>query len=240
MRAMANATPIVTTVTKTATKEKASDAEPRVNILDFYEEHYEYILPIIMEKARHDKRKEVPTRLIFGENSNRTRRERGNSLDSRAGNSPVRFHHERSKTRGREKHDDRNVFNRLSHRRKSVHERLSDTYSPSITKSGPNWEGSRDPSSSRGRSPNKDHLRVRDRLYGVKESYDDTYSSHGTRNKYKDRYHDKDHSRSEKRQMEGESPSSRGSESSTSNRRHWKSKTKKRKLEEEEEDLAVP
>ncbi|GJU16509.1 hypothetical protein Tco_1144475, partial [Tanacetum coccineum] len=30
----------------------------------------------------------------------------------------------------REKCDDRNLFNRLRHRRKSVHERLSDTYSP--------------------------------------------------------------------------------------------------------------
>ncbi|GKA41614.1 hypothetical protein Tco_0734274 [Tanacetum coccineum] len=238
MSAMANATPIVTTVTKTATKEKAPDAEPRVNILDFCEEHYEDILPIIMEKARRDKRKEVQTRLIFRENSNRTRRERGNSSDSRAGNSPVRFRHERSKTRGREKHDDRNVFNRLSHRRRSMHERLSDTYSPSITKSGPSWAGSRDPSSSRGRSLNKDRLRVRDRLCGVEESYDDTYSSHGTRNKYRDRSRDKDHSRSEKRQRESESPSSRGSESSTSNKRHWKSKTKKRKLEEEKECLA--
>ncbi|GJY29626.1 hypothetical protein Tco_0405393 [Tanacetum coccineum] len=59
MSAMANATPIVTTVTKTANKEKAPDAAPRVNILDFCEEHYEDILPIIMDKARHDKRKKI-------------------------------------------------------------------------------------------------------------------------------------------------------------------------------------
>ncbi|GJZ16618.1 hypothetical protein Tco_0552741 [Tanacetum coccineum] len=54
MSAMANATPIVTTVTKTTNKEKAPDATPRVNIQDFCEEHYENILPIIMEKARRD------------------------------------------------------------------------------------------------------------------------------------------------------------------------------------------
>ncbi|GKC19336.1 hypothetical protein Tco_1021486 [Tanacetum coccineum] len=45
---MANKTPIMTTVTKTATKEKTpkeTDAAPRVNILDFCEEHYEDIFP---------------------------------------------------------------------------------------------------------------------------------------------------------------------------------------------------
>ncbi|GJY88816.1 hypothetical protein Tco_0503444 [Tanacetum coccineum] len=71
MSAMANATPIVTTVTKNANNEKAPDAASRVNILDFCEEHYEDILPIIMEKARRDKRKEVQTRLNFGENPKR-------------------------------------------------------------------------------------------------------------------------------------------------------------------------
>ncbi|GKC08603.1 hypothetical protein Tco_1000213 [Tanacetum coccineum] len=58
MSAMANATPIVTTVTKTANNEKAPDAASKVNILDFCKEHYEDILPIVMEKARRDKRKE--------------------------------------------------------------------------------------------------------------------------------------------------------------------------------------
>nr|GEV03288.1 hypothetical protein [Tanacetum cinerariifolium] len=68
---MANTTPIVTTVTKTATKEKTpsgAEAASRVNILDFSEEHYEDILPV-MDKIRRDKRKEVHTRLDFGENS---------------------------------------------------------------------------------------------------------------------------------------------------------------------------
>ncbi|GJZ13132.1 reverse transcriptase domain-containing protein [Tanacetum coccineum] len=193
MSAMANLTPIVTTVTKTANKEKASDAAPRVNILDFCEEHYEDILPIIMEKARHDKRKEVQTRLNFGENSKKTRRERESSLNSRPENSPTRLHPGKSRTRGRERRDDRNVFNRLSHRRKSVHERLSDTYSPSTKKSGPS----------------------------------------------RDRSRDKDRGRSVKRWRDSESPSSRGSESSTSNGGHWKLKTKRRKRVEED-DLAIP
>ncbi|GJX98702.1 hypothetical protein Tco_0355721 [Tanacetum coccineum] len=60
MSAMANITPIVTTVMKTATKEKMpkeTDAAPRVNILNFYEEHYEEILLVIMDKIRRDKQK---------------------------------------------------------------------------------------------------------------------------------------------------------------------------------------
>ncbi|GKE08786.1 reverse transcriptase domain-containing protein [Tanacetum coccineum] len=194
MSAMANATPIVTTVTKNANNEKAPDPASRVNILDFCEEHYEDILSIIMEKAWRDKRKEVQTILNFGENPKKTRRERENSLNSRAKNSPTRFHPGISQTRGREKCDDMNVFNRLSHRRKNVHERFSDTYSPSATKSGP------------------------------------------SRTKYRDRSRDEDRFRSVKRWRESESPLS---ESSTSNGGHWKSRTKRRNLVDED-DFAVP
>ncbi|GJT03018.1 hypothetical protein Tco_0824187 [Tanacetum coccineum] len=230
MSMMANATPIVTTVTKTTNKEKAPDAAPRVNIQDFCEEHYEDILPIIMEKARRDKRKEVQTRLNFGENSKRTRRERENSLNSRAENSPARFHPERSRTRGRERRDDRNVFSRLSHRRKSVHERLSDTYS------GPGRTDSREPSHSRGHSHRgHSHIRERsqteDRSRGTEESYGDTYSQ-GTTTKYRSTHN-------VKKWRESKSLSSRRSESSTSNEGHWKSKTKRRKLADED-DLAEP
>ncbi|GJX50587.1 reverse transcriptase domain-containing protein [Tanacetum coccineum] len=70
MNVMANTTPIVTTVTKPATKEKTlkdADAIPRVNIQDFCEEHYEDILPVIMDRMRRDKRKEVHARLDFRE-----------------------------------------------------------------------------------------------------------------------------------------------------------------------------
>nr|GEU50761.1 reverse transcriptase domain-containing protein [Tanacetum cinerariifolium] len=61
MSAMAKTTPIVTTVMKTATKEKTlkgAEAASRVNILDFCEEHYEDIL-LVMDKIRRDKRKKV-------------------------------------------------------------------------------------------------------------------------------------------------------------------------------------
>nr|GEW10117.1 reverse transcriptase domain-containing protein [Tanacetum cinerariifolium] len=61
LSAMANTTPIVTTVTKTATKEKTpngAETTSRINILDFYEEHYEDILPV-MDKIRRDKRREA-------------------------------------------------------------------------------------------------------------------------------------------------------------------------------------
>ncbi|GKB91088.1 hypothetical protein Tco_0963360 [Tanacetum coccineum] len=67
---MVNTTPIVTTVTKAATKEKTlkdADATPRVNIQDFCEEHCEDILPVIMDKIHRDKRKEVHARLDFEE-----------------------------------------------------------------------------------------------------------------------------------------------------------------------------
>ncbi|GJX54843.1 reverse transcriptase domain-containing protein [Tanacetum coccineum] len=188
MSAMANVTPIIATFKNAGVKEKTlkeTDAVPKASILDFCEKHYEDILSIIMDRARHDKRKEVQTRLDFGESPKKIRRERENSLNSRAGNSPIRFHHERSMTHGRERHDDRNVFNRLSHHKKCVHERLSGTYSPSITKSGPSRASSKDPSYSRGRSLSRDRHRIRDRLRGVEESYDDTYFSHGARTKYK-------------------------------------------------------
>ncbi|GJZ80587.1 reverse transcriptase domain-containing protein [Tanacetum coccineum] len=188
MSAMANTAPIVTIVTKAATKEKTPeemDVAPRVNILDFYEEHYEDILPVIMDKIRRDKRKE------------------------------------------------------------SAFERLSDTYSPSTTKSGPDRANSRDHSYSRGRphrrdsSPSKNHPRSRDRSRGIKELYGNTYSSYrtGARHRYYSR--DRDHSRSMKRGKESESPLSCVSESDTSDRGHWKSKSKRRKPTDEE-DLTVP
>nr|GEZ52125.1 reverse transcriptase domain-containing protein [Tanacetum cinerariifolium] len=59
MSAMANTTPLVTTVTKPTTNPRDADATPRVNIQDFCEEYYEDILPIIMDKVPRDKRKEV-------------------------------------------------------------------------------------------------------------------------------------------------------------------------------------
>ncbi|GJV97725.1 hypothetical protein Tco_1549302 [Tanacetum coccineum] len=115
MSVMANTTPIVTTVMKTTTKEKTPkemDVAPRVNVLDFYVEHYEDILPVIMDKIHHDKRKEVHTRLDFGENSKKSRRMREGSQNSSAGTLPARYRNpsERPKVRDRLRSNDENVF----------------------------------------------------------------------------------------------------------------------------------
>ncbi|GKA52268.1 reverse transcriptase domain-containing protein [Tanacetum coccineum] len=189
MSAMANTTPIVTTVTKAATKEKTpkeADATPRINILDFCEEHYEDILPAIMDKIFH-----------------------------------------------------------ASKKKQSAFERLSDTYSPSTTKSGPDMANSKDHSHSRDHphrwdsSPSRDRPRSRDRSRGIKESYGNTCFSYktGARHRYHSR--DRDRSRSMKRGRESESLLSHVSESSTSDRGSWKLKSKRRKPTDKE-DLVVP
>ncbi|GJT59506.1 hypothetical protein Tco_1003039 [Tanacetum coccineum] len=153
MSAMANTTPIVTTVTKPTTKEKTpkeADATPRVNIQDFCEEHYEDILPVIMDKIRRDKRKEVHARLDF-EESPKKRRIREGSQNSSARTLSARYRNpsERLKVRDRLRYNERHVLDRLGHRRQSAFDRLSDTYSPSTTKSGPDKPNSRDRSHSR-------------------------------------------------------------------------------------------
>nr|GEV44856.1 reverse transcriptase domain-containing protein [Tanacetum cinerariifolium] len=168
MSAMANTTPIVTTVTKPATNPRDADY-PRVNIQDFCEEYYEDILPIIMDKVRRDKRKEAHARLDFGEGS----KERRTREDS---------HHS-------------------SHRRQSAFDRLSETYSPSTTKSRPGWTNSRDHPRSRSRprrldASNEDCPEDRERFCGVGKSYDDSYSHS---------YHDRDRSHHMKMRKDNES-----------------------------------
>ncbi|GJY38111.1 hypothetical protein Tco_0424475 [Tanacetum coccineum] len=125
MSVMANNTPIITTVQSIGAKEQTPrevDGNPRTDILDFYEKHYEDILPIIMDRARQDKRKEVQARLDFGGSSKKFRRIRENSWESGPKNPPVRYRHTREKP-GAHVHvrnNDRNVFNRLTPHRKSV------------------------------------------------------------------------------------------------------------------------
>ncbi|GKB63597.1 hypothetical protein Tco_0919783 [Tanacetum coccineum] len=204
MSAMANTTPIMTTVTKPATKEKTlkeADATPRVNIQDFCKEHYEDILLVIMDKIHRDKRKEVHARLDF-EESPKKRRIREGSQNSSA---------------------------KTLSARQSTFDRLSDTYSPSITKSGPDIANSGDLSHNRSRphrwdSSNKDRPQSRDRSHGVEESYDNTRSSYETGTKHGYRSRDKNLSRYEKKQRESESPSSYVSESDTNDGGYWKSR----------------
>nr|GEY26773.1 hypothetical protein [Tanacetum cinerariifolium] len=60
------------------------DTTPRVNVHEFCEEYYDDILPIIMEKVRHDQRKDVHTRLDFGEGPRERIREDSHYSNTRA------------------------------------------------------------------------------------------------------------------------------------------------------------
>ncbi|GJX72946.1 hypothetical protein Tco_0311541 [Tanacetum coccineum] len=150
-----------------------------------------------MDKIRRDKQKEVHARLDFGE-SPKKRRIREGSQNSSVRTLSARYRNpsERLKVRDRLRYNDRHVLDRLGHRRQSAFDRLSDTYSPSTTKSGPDRANSRDRSHSRSRphrrdSSNKDRPRSRDCSRGVEESYDNTPPTYGTRpNKWN--YHSRD------------------------------------------------
>ncbi|GJV10559.1 reverse transcriptase domain-containing protein [Tanacetum coccineum] len=149
---------------------------------------------------------------------------------------------ERPKVRDRLKDNDGNVFGRLVHQ--SAFDRLSDTYLPSTTKSGPDRASSRDHSHSRSHphrrdsSLSRDRPRSKDRSRGIKESYGNTCSYRtGARHGYHSC--DKDRPRIMKRGRESESPLSRVSESGTSDGGHSKSKSKRHKPTDED-DLAEP
>ncbi|GKE53928.1 hypothetical protein Tco_1489084 [Tanacetum coccineum] len=202
-------------------------------------------MPVIMDKIRHDKRKEVHARLDFGE-SPKKRRIREGSQNSSVRTLSARYRNpsDRLKVRDRLRYNDRHVLDRLGHRRQSAFDRLSDTYSPSTTKSGPDRANSRDRSHNRSRphrrdSFNIDRPRSRDCSLGVKELYDNTRSSYETGTKHGYHSRDRDRSRYVKRGRESESPLSRVSESGTSDGGHWKSKSKRHKSMDKD-DLAVP
>nr|GEW93421.1 reverse transcriptase domain-containing protein [Tanacetum cinerariifolium] len=214
MSAMANTTPIVTTVTKPTTNPGDTDATPRVNIQDFCEEYYEEILPIIMDKVRRDKRKEVHARLDFEEGS-RERRTREDSHHSSARSRTIKP--ERLKVRDRLRYDDRHVHDRLGHRKQSAFNRLSETYSLSTTKSRPRRTDSRDHPRGKSRprrldTLNKDCPEDKERFRGIGESYDDSYSHS---------YHDRNHSRHMKRRRDNESSLSSVSKSDSRAARVW-------------------
>nr|GEW33363.1 reverse transcriptase domain-containing protein [Tanacetum cinerariifolium] len=108
---MANTTPIVTTITKTVTKEKTpneAESTSRVNILDFCEEHYEDILPV-MDKFCCDNRKEVHTSLDFREKSLRMR---GDSQNSSTKTLSTRYRNSSEKPQIQDnlRNNDKNVF----------------------------------------------------------------------------------------------------------------------------------
>nr|GEU59130.1 reverse transcriptase domain-containing protein [Tanacetum cinerariifolium] len=241
MSAMANTTLIVTTVTKPVTNPRDADATPRVNIQDFCEEYYKDILPIIMDKVRRDKRKEVHARLDFREGS-RERRTREGSHYSSARTLSARP--ERLKVRDRLRYNDRHVLDQLGNRRQSAFDRLSKNYSPSTTKSRPGRTSSRDRSRGRSRhhrldASNGDRPENKECFRGVGESYDNSHSSYGTEINHEYRYHDRDRSRHMKRGRDNESLLSSVSKSDSSDGRHWKSKSKRHKPTNED-DLTMP
>nr|GEX27450.1 reverse transcriptase domain-containing protein [Tanacetum cinerariifolium] len=225
---MTNTTPLVTTVTKPAINPVEANSTPRVNIQKFCKEHYEDILPIIMEKVRHDRRKDVHTRLDFGEGPRERVREDSYYSNTRAkATEPGRV-----KVQDRLKYSNRHVLDRLGRRRQSAFDRLSETYSPSTTESRPQRTDSRD--SSRGRSrartlsaPRDDRHKDRECLRGTRESYGDSFSYS---------YRDGGHHRHIKRKRDTSPPFS-VSRSDSSNERHRKSI---RHQPTEEDDLKKP
>nr|GEV61712.1 reverse transcriptase domain-containing protein [Tanacetum cinerariifolium] len=229
---MANTNPIVTTVMKPATNPRDADATPRVNIQDFYEEYYEKILPIIMDKVRYDKRKEVHARLDFREGSRERRIKEGSHYSS---SRTLTARPERLKVQDRLRYNDRHVLDQLGHQRQSTFDRLSKTYSPSATMSRPGGTSSRDHPHGRSRphrldASNEGRLENKERFCGVGESYDDSHSHS---------YHEKDRSRHMKRRRDSEFPLSSISKSDPSDGRYQKSKSKRYKPTDED-DLTMP
>nr|GEX34234.1 putative reverse transcriptase domain-containing protein [Tanacetum cinerariifolium] len=96
---------------------KEADAALKANILDFCEEHYEDILPVIMDKIRRDKRKKVYARLDFEENPRKSQIVKEDYQNSSAGTLPARYRNpsERPKKRDRLKYNDEDVFDWLGH-----------------------------------------------------------------------------------------------------------------------------
>nr|GEV44717.1 reverse transcriptase domain-containing protein [Tanacetum cinerariifolium] len=206
--AMANTTPLVTTVTKPAINPGDADTTPRVNIHEFCEEYYKDILPIIMEKVRHDRRKDVHSRLDFGEGPRERIREDSHYSNARARATEP----ERVKVQDRLRYGDRHVLDRLGHQRQSAFDRLSETYSPSTTKSRPQETDSKDPPQGRSRArvlntSRDDCPKDRERFRSARESYGDSFSHS---------YRDGGHSHHMQRRRDNKSPASSVSRSDSS------------------------
>nr|GEW17542.1 reverse transcriptase domain-containing protein [Tanacetum cinerariifolium] len=185
-----------------------------------------------MDKVRRDKQREVHAKLDFGEGSTK-RRTREDSHHSSA--KALTTRPERLKVRDRLRYDDRHVIDRLGHRRQSPFDRLSETYSPSTTKSKPGMTNSRDHSRGRSRphrmgASNEGCPEDMECFHGVGDSYDDSYSHS---------YHDRDRSRYMKRRRDNQSPLSSVSKSDFSDGRYRKSKSKRHKPTNED-DLTRP
>nr|GEY24448.1 reverse transcriptase domain-containing protein [Tanacetum cinerariifolium] len=113
--------------------------------------------------------------------------------------------------------------------RKSAFDRLSETYSPSMTKSHPREMDSKDPP--RGRSSTyglntlrEDRPNDRERFRSIGESYDDSFSHS---------YHDGNRSRHMKTRKDNDSPLSSVSRSDSSDKRYRRSMSKRHKSTDE-------
>nr|GEX36498.1 reverse transcriptase domain-containing protein [Tanacetum cinerariifolium] len=144
-RVMENTTPLVTTVMKPTSNPGEANTAPMVNIQELCKEYYEDILPIIMEKARHERLKDVHPRLDFEEGHQERTRENSRYSNTRAKNTEP----ERVKIQDRLKYGDRPIFDRLGNRRQSVFDRLNEA-SPNTTRSLPRKINPKEPL--RGRS----------------------------------------------------------------------------------------
>nr|GFC93101.1 reverse transcriptase domain-containing protein [Tanacetum cinerariifolium] len=112
----------------------------------------------------------------------------------------------------------------------SAFDRLSDTYSPSTTKSRPCGTDSRDHPWGRSHphrldTSNEDYSKDKECFCGVEESYDDSFSHS---------YRDGNRSRHMKRRRDNESPLSSVSKSDSSDGRYRKSRSKRNKSTDED------
>nr|GEW68688.1 reverse transcriptase domain-containing protein [Tanacetum cinerariifolium] len=138
------------------------------------------VFSLEINKVRHDRRKDVHTRLDFGEGPRERVRE-----DSYYSNTKARATEPGwVKVQDRLKYGNRHVLDRLGHQRQGAFDRLSETYSPSTTKSRPRKTDSID--SPRGRSrtrtlsaPRDDRHKDRECLRGTRESASRSDSSDG-------------------------------------------------------------
>nr|GEU43739.1 reverse transcriptase domain-containing protein [Tanacetum cinerariifolium] len=225
---MANITPLVTTVTKPTNNPGEANTALRVNIKELCEEYYEDILPIIMEKSRHERLKDVHARLDFGEGPRERIRENSHYSNTRAKNAEPK----RVKIQDRLRYSDRHVFDRLGNRRQSVFDRLSKASSPNTIRSRSRKMNPRDPP--RGRSHARTlsasrghHNRGGKGFRSTKESYKDSFSHS---------YRDESCRNNTKRR--DRSSSSSVSRSNPSEEKHRKSKSKRHKPVED--DLIKP
>nr|GEX82108.1 reverse transcriptase domain-containing protein [Tanacetum cinerariifolium] len=224
---MANTTPLVTTVMKPTNDPEEANTAPRVNIQELCEEYYEDILPIIMEKARHERLKDVHARLDFGEGPRKRIRENSYYSNTRAKNTEP----ERVKIQDRLKYGDRPVFDRLGNQRQSVFDRLSEASSPNTIRSRPRKMNPKDPLRGKSRArtlgaSRGDHNKGGKGFCSTKESYGDSFSHS---------YRDESRNNTKRRDR---SPSSGVSRSNPSEKKHRKSKSKRHKPAED--DLTKP